>query len=180
MDCDVAWLRELVRNVADFPKPGVAFADITPMLAHADALRCAVELVADEFVGQDVDLVAGVDARGFILAAPVACRLGAGFVPIRKAGRLPAPTHSLTYDLEYGTDTLEIHTDAASPGQQVLLIDDVLATGGTAVAAAELIAKTGATVAGIAFLLEIDGLNGRDRLGAHDVVCALGAFDVHD
>jgi adenine phosphoribosyltransferase len=174
MDCDVEWLRALVRHVPDFPTSGVMFADITPVLANADALRCAVELLADEFVGRDVDLVAGVEARGFILAAPVACRLGCGFVPIRKAGRLPSPTHDLSYDLEYGSGALEVHRDAASPGQRVVVIDDVLATGGTAAAAVALVEKTGAAVDGLGFLLSIPGLNGLDLLDGYKTVIALG------
>jgi adenine phosphoribosyltransferase len=119
MECDVSWLRELVRHVPDFPEPGIRFADITPVLANADALRCAVELLADEFVGKDVDLVAGIDARGFILGAPVACRLGCGFIPIRKPSRLPFKTHRVDYALEYGSGSLEIHQDAAAPGQRL-------------------------------------------------------------
>ena len=174
MDCDVEWLRALVRQIPDFPEPGVNFADITPVLANADALRCAVELLADEFVGRDVDLIAGVDARGFILGAPIACRLGCGFVPIRKPGRLPAEIHEMSYELEYGADTLELHKDAAGPGQRVVVIDDVLATGGTAATAAALVERTGATVDGLGFLLAIPGLDGAARLAARKTVIALG------
>lgn len=174
MDCDVEWLRALVRSIPDFPTPGVTFADITPVLGHADALRCAVELLADEFVGREIDLIAGIDARGFILGAPIACRLGCGFVPIRKPGRLPADTHRLDYELEYGSGSLEVHRDAAGAGQRVVIIDDVLATGGTAAAAATLIEQTGATVDGLGFLLSIAGLNGLDRLAGHKTVVALG------
>lgn len=174
MDCDVEWLRALVRHIADFPEPGIRFADITPVLANADALRCAVELLADEFVGRDVDLIAGVDARGFILAAPIACRLGCGFVPIRKPGRLPSATHEMSYQLEYGAGSLEVHRDAAAPGQRVVVIDDVLATGGTAAAAAALIEQTGATVDGLGFLLSVPGLDGASRLDGHKIVVALG------
>lgn len=176
MDCDVSWLRTLVRHIPDFPQPGVSFADITPVLANADALRCIVELVADEFVGRDIDLVAGIDARGFILGSAVACRLGAGFIPIRKQGRLPHDTVTVSYDLEYGSDTLELHVDAAAPGQRVLIVDDVLATGGTAKAAADLVASTGATIDALAFLLSIDGLSGVTQLSDHTTFVALGAL----
>lgn len=174
MDCDVEWLRALVRHVDDFPEPGIRFADITPVLGNADALRCAVELIADEFVGRDIDLVAGVDARGFILGAPVACRLGCGFVPIRKPNKLPAETMRVEYALEYGTDALEIHADAAAAGQRILLVDDVLATGGTALAAAQLIEQTGASVAAIAVLGAIAGLGGASKLSSYELVSALG------
>ena len=174
MDCDVSWLRELVRHVPDFPEPGIRFADITPVLANADALRCAVELLADEFVGKDIDAIAGIDARGFILGAPVACRLGCGFLPIRKPARLPHVTHRVDYELEYGSGSLEIHEDASGPGQRVVIIDDVLATGGTAQAAAELVERTGASVAALGFLAAIEGLDGASRLGDYDHVVALG------
>ena len=174
MDCDVEWLRASVRHVDDFPEPGIRFADITPVLGNADALRCAVELIADEFVGRDIDLVAGIDARGFILGAPVACRLGCGFVPVRKPGKLPADTLQVEYSLEYGTDVLEIHADAASAGQRVLLVDDVLATGGTARAAAQLIEQTGASVAAIGVLGTIAGLDGAAKLSSYELVSALG------
>ena len=174
MDCDVSWLRELVRHVPDFPKAGIRFADITPVLANADALRCAVELLADEFVGTDVDLIAGVDARGCILGAPIAGRLGCGFIPIRKPNRLPFNAHRVDYKLEYGSGSLEIHQDAAAQGQRVVVIDDVLATGGTAKAAAELIERTGATVAALGFLASIEGLEGAGLLDGYQVVNALG------
>lgn len=174
MECDVEWLKALVRHVDDFPSPGIRFADITTVLANADALRCAVELLADEFVGRDVDLIAGIEARGFILGAPVACRLGCGFVPIRKPGKLPADTYRIDYALEYGTDSLEMHRDGAAPGQRVVLIDDVLATGGTASAAIELVEQTGATVEAIGFLATIAGLNGMDRIQGHEAISVLG------
>ena len=162
MLCDVEWLRELVRMVPDFPEPGIRFADITPLLGNADALRCAVELLSDEFVGRDI--------------APIACRLGCGFAPIRKPGRLPADTHRVDYTLEYGSGSLEIHQDAASAGQSVLLIDDVLATGGTAGAAIDLIEMTGATVSAVGFLASIEGLDGSAQLRGHDPVTVLGAI----
>jgi len=174
MDCDVGWLRALVRHVDDFPEPGIRFADITPVLANADALRCAVELIADEFVGKEVDSIAGIDARGFILAAPVACRLGCGFIPIRKSTRLPYKTHRVDYSAEYGSGSLEIHQDASAPGQRVVIIDDVLATGGTAKASIELIERTGATVAALGFLASIEGLGGGAQLNGYESVVALG------
>ena len=176
MECDVSWLGELVRQVPGFPEPGVRCADSTPGLGNADALRCAVELLADEFVGKDVDVVAGVDARGFILGAPVACRLGCGFIPIRKPSRLPYKTHRVDYTLEYGSGSLEIHQDAAAPGQRVVVIDDVLATGGTALASAELIERTGATVASFGFLASIDGLDGASLIANYESIVALGAL----
>ena len=165
-----------MRHVPDFPEPGIRFADITPVLANADALRCAVELIADEFVGKDVDLIAGVDARGFILGAPVAYRLGCGFIPIRKPSKLPSKVYRVDYALEYGTSSLEIHDDAAGPGQRVVIIDDVLATGGTAKASAELIELTGATVAAFGFLAAIDGLDGAAVIAGYESVVALGAM----
>lgn len=174
MDCDVSWLRALVRHVEDFPEPGVRFADITPVLGNADALRCAVELLADEFVGREIDLIAGIDARGFILGAPVACRLGCGFLPVRKPDRLPGETHRVDYALEYGTGSLEIHRDATGPGQRVVIIDDVLATGGTALAAVELIERAGATVDALAFLASIEGLEGEARFDGRRTISVLG------
>jgi len=176
MECDVGWLRELVREVPDFPEPGIRFADITPVLANADALRCAVELIADEFVGKEVDVIAGVDARGFILGAPIACRLGCGFIPIRKPDRLPFEKHRVDYTLEYGSGSLEMHVDAAQRGQRVVIVDDILATGGTAKAAAELVEMSGATVVALGFLASIEGLNGAALLGGYDHMAALGAI----
>lgn len=151
-----------VRDVPDYPQPGVMFKDITPLLADGPAFRAVVAALAGAYDG--VDKVAGIEARGFILAAPVACELGSGFVPIRKHGKLPGPSHAESYDLEYGTATIEVHQDAFAPGDRVLLVDDVLATGGTAAASAELVRRSGATVAGIVVLLELGFLNGRSRL----------------
>ncbi len=167
---DAAFLRALIRDVPDFPRPGVMFRDITPLLRDPDAFRFAADAIADHFAGRPVDQVIGVEARGFIVAAPVAYRFGAGFVPLRKGGKLPWTVEQERYDLEYGTDHLEIHRDAIAPGDQVLLIDDVLATGGTAEAAARLVERLGAEVVGLGFLLELCPLGGRARLGGYDVV----------
>ncbi len=151
-----------VRDIADYPRRGVVFKDITPLLADGPAFGAVVGALASAF--GPVDKVAGIEARGFILAAPVACRLGAGFVPIRKKGKLPGATFAQDYELEYGTATLEVLTDAFGPSDRVLVIDDVLATGGTARATADLVQRTGARVAGLAVLLELSFLHGRAKL----------------
>jgi adenine phosphoribosyltransferase len=163
-----ARLSRAVRTVPDFPRQGVAFRDITPILSDAIAFADAVGAIAAAHAERGVDVVAGVESRGFILAAPVAYRLRAGFVPIRKQGRLPADTISAAYALEYGEAVLEIHTDALGTGQRVLIVDDLLATGGTAAAAAELVEALGGVVVGIAFLIELTGLNGAAALGGRD------------
>ncbi len=150
-----------IRDVQDYPQPGVLFKDITPLLADHDAFSAVVDELAD---GLEVDKVVGIEARGFILAAPVAYRCGSGFVPIRKKGKLPAETLSASYDLEYGSAVIEVHRDAFGPGDRVLIVDDVLATGGTAEAAVELIRGTGAEVVGVSVLLELAFLKGRSRL----------------
>ena len=152
----------LVRDVPDYPQAGVVFKDITPLLADGKAFAAVVDALAVTY--GPVDKVAGIEARGFILAAPVACRLGVGFVPIRKKGKLPGATFAQDYDLEYGTATIEVLTDAFEPGERVLVIDDVLATGGTARATADLVQRAGARVAGLAVLLELSFLNGRAKL----------------
>jgi adenine phosphoribosyltransferase len=152
----------LVRDVPDYPQPGVVFKDITPLLADGAAFAAVIDALAGMY--GPVDKVAGIEARGFVLAAPVACRLGAGFVPIRKQGKLPGATYAQEYDLEYGTATVEVLTDAFQPSERVLVIDDVLATGGTARAAAELVQRAGAQVAGLAVLLELSFLDGRAKL----------------
>ncbi|MCC6314625.1 MAG: adenine phosphoribosyltransferase [Thermomicrobiales bacterium] len=157
-----ARLRSLIHSVPDFPEYGVVFRDITPLLADADAFRLAVETMAA--VAPDAEAVVGIESRGFIFAAPVAFALGAGFVPVRKLGRLPRPTEREAYDLEYGANTVEMHIDAIRPGQRVLLVDDVLATGGTMRAAARLVERLGGAVVGIAVLVELAGLHGRDLL----------------
>jgi adenine phosphoribosyltransferase len=162
-------LGELIRDVPDFPQAGVTFKDITPLLADHDGFSGVIEALAragrDESGAVVVDKVVGMEARGFILAAPVALALGAGFVPVRKAGKLPGPTHTASYELEYGRATLEVHQDAFAPGERVLLVDDVLATGGTAVATRRLVEECGVEVHGLAVLLELGFLSGRATLG---------------
>jgi adenine phosphoribosyltransferase len=162
-----AMLLALIRDVPDYPQPGIVFKDITPLLADGPAFAATVEALADGSTG--VTKVAGIEARGFILAAPVAFVLGAGFVPVRKQGKLPAQTHEQSYALEYGEATIEVHTDAFGPGDRVLIVDDVLATGGTAAATAELVRRAGATVEAIVVLLEIGFLAGRAKLPGLDV-----------
>lgn len=157
-------LADYIREVPDFPKPGILFRDITPLLADSEAFAASVKALAEPFVDSAIDFVAAVEARGFIFGAPVAQALDAGFIPIRKPGKLPYETDSVSYDLEYGTDTVEVHTDAVKPGSRVLVLDDLLATGGTMAAACELIKKLGAEVTGIAFLVELTALKGRDKL----------------
>jgi adenine phosphoribosyltransferase len=169
----VEQLRALVRDIPDHPQPGVVFKDITPLLADADAFRAAIGGLAEPFTELSVSHVVGIEARGFIVAAPVAHQLSAGFVPVRKAGKLPWRTVSQEYALEYGTDTLELHVDGVGPGDRVLIVDDVLATGGTARATAELVAGTGATVVGLGFLIELEFLGGRSRLVHHKIASLL-------
>ncbi len=167
-------LTRLVRDVQDFPEPGVVFKDIAPLLADHDGFSLVVEALADAGRGPDggvvVDKVVGIEARGFILAAPVALRLGAGFVPVRKEGKLPGATHTQSYALEYGEATLEVHQDAFVPGDRVLVIDDVLATGGTVDATAALVERGSGKVSAIAVLIELGFLHGRDRLSGHSVI----------
>lgn len=166
-------LRSLIRDVPDFPEPGIVFKDITPLLGHAGGFALVVDRLAEHFVGQHVDKVVGVEARGFVVAAPIAHRLGAGLIPVRKPGKLPWTTQAQEYDLEYGTDQLEVHQDAVAPGDRVVIVDDVLATGGTAAAAARLVEAIGGQVVGLGFLLELAVLGGRDRLDGHDHVSLL-------
>jgi adenine phosphoribosyltransferase len=151
-----------VRDIPDYPKPGIVFKDITPLLADGAALHAVVSALATGH--GPVDKVVGIEARGFILAAPAACELGAGFVPVRKQGRLPGPTYAQSYELEYGTATIEVHRDAFAPGERVLIIDDVLATGGTAEATASLVRRAGAQIVGLAVILELSFLGGRAKL----------------
>lgn len=167
---DATWLKQHIRDVADFPTPGIVFRDLTPLLDDVKAFRFTVDALADYFSGRQVDAVVGVEARGFILAAPVAYRLGAGFVPVRKPGKLPWRTESAEYALEYGVDRLELHVDAVAENDQVIVIDDVIATGGTAGATVRLIERLGATVAGLGFAIELTYLAGREKLEGYDVM----------
>jgi adenine phosphoribosyltransferase len=161
---DVARVKELIRDIPDFPRPGVVYKDITPLLADARGLSSCVDALADRFDGVRIDKVVGIEARGFIIAAPVAYALGAGFVPLRKKGKLPYRVHSEAYDLEYGSDTIEVHTDALGPDDHALIVDDVLATGGTALATGHLLQKLGAQVVGMGCVIELMSLGGRKRL----------------
>jgi adenine phosphoribosyltransferase len=162
-----------VRDIPDWPRAGVTFKDITPLLADRVAFTAAVEALVEQFDGVDVDKVLGIEARGFIFAAPVALHLGAGFVPVRKGGKLPWHVETQHYDLEYGTDLLEIHRDAVGPGERVLVVDDVLATGGTVAACIDLVEKLGGEVLECAFLMEIEALGGRKRLAPYPVTTLL-------
>ena len=170
---DASWLKDHIRDIPDFPSPGVVFKDITPLLADVDAFRFAVDAIADHYAGGEVDKVLGVEARGFIIAAPVAYRFGAGFVPVRKAGKLPWEIERQEYELEYGSSLLEIHKDAVAPGENVLIVDDVLATGGTAAASVDLVERLGANVLGLGFVIELAFLHGRDKLEGRDLVSLL-------
>lgn len=170
---DPASLRERVREIPDFPRPGVGFKDITPLLLDPVAFGVAVDGLAAPHRHMSVDLVVGIEARGFVFSAPVAHTLGAGLVPIRKPGKLPAATQSVSYELEYGEGVLEIHRDAIVPGSRCLIVDDVLATGGTAAAGRSLVESLGGEVIGFAFLMELGFLGGRARLGGEMPVCAL-------
>jgi adenine phosphoribosyltransferase len=162
-------LTEYIRAIPDFPKPGILFRDITPLLANPRAFRQAILQLAQRFRESKVDVVVAAEARGFIFAAPLALELNASFVPIRKPGKLPFDTHAFHYELEYGADTLEVHIDGTSAGQRVLVVDDLLATGGTIEACCRLVEKTGALVAGCAFLIELVALAGRKRIEPYDV-----------
>jgi adenine phosphoribosyltransferase len=166
------WLKDHIRDVPDFPQVGVVFKDLTPLLAHPQAFASAVRALAGPFEVAGLTKVVGIEARGFILAAPVAVTLGAGFVPVRKKGKLPWRTEVASYDLEYGSDTLEIHDDAITTGDRVLVVDDVIATGGTAAATVELVRRLGGEVVGLSFLVELEFLGGRLRLLERDVVDA--------
>jgi adenine phosphoribosyltransferase len=165
----LADIERAIRNVPDFPKPGIQFKDITPVLADAQLFSGSIDLLTEKFKPGSVDAVVGIDARGFIFAAAAAVKLQAGFVPIRKKGKLPYQTHEQQYDLEYGTATVAVHVDALKPGSRVLLIDDLLATGGTAAAAAALVKGLGAQILEIAFLIELGFLNGRQKLKDYPV-----------
>lgn len=166
-------LRSLIREVPDFPKPGILFYDITTALKDPQGLDLVARGLADAASGKGVDLVAGIESRGFLFGPALALQLGTGFALMRKPGKLPAETASVSYELEYGTDSLEIHTDAIQPGQRVLVVDDLLATGGTAAAAVRLVEHSGGEVAGLSFVVELDFLNGRGRLAGYDITSLL-------
>ena len=163
------YLKSLIREVPDFPKPGILFYDITTLLKDADGLKAVIDGLSANYRGKQIDTVVGIEARGFIFAPAVAYALGAGFVPVRKPGKLPAASERVEYQLEYGTDALEIHRDAVANGARVLIVDDVLATGGTAAAVAKLVRKLGGEVAGMEFVIELDFLHGREKLPGLDV-----------
>lgn len=166
-------LKKYVADIPDFPKEGILFRDVTPMLADKDAYAYAVNQIRDYAASKNVDVVCGPESRGFIAGCPVAYALNVGFVPVRKPGKLPRETVSVEYSLEYGTNELFMHADAIKPGQKVLIVDDLLATGGTAKAACELIEKLGGEVAGLAFFIELEALKGRELLEGYDVFCLL-------
>ena len=167
---DAGGLKASIRDVPDFPSPGIVFRDLTPLLGDAEAFRLTVDALAEPFKGRKIDKVVGIEARGFILAAPVAYGLGAGFVPVRKPGKLPWRTEAQEYALEYGFDGLEVHADAVLAGDDVLIVDDVIATGGTARAAVQLVDRLGGTIAGLAFAVELTFLAGREKLEGYEIV----------
>jgi adenine phosphoribosyltransferase len=162
-------LKSKIRHVADFPKAGILFYDVTTLLRDPQGLHLSLDALAQPFEGQGIDLVVGIESRGFILGAALSDRIGAGFVPVRKLGKLPAETVKATYALEYGTDCLEMHRDAVEPGQHVLIVDDLLATGGTASAAVSLVESVGGSIRGVAFLIELIALNGRNKLQGQQI-----------
>jgi adenine phosphoribosyltransferase len=166
-------LKQHIRHVPDFPKAGILFYDITTLLRDPEGFKITIDMLASPFVDKGINAVVGIESRGFILGAAVAQRINAGFIPIRKPGKLPSKTLKESYALEYGTDALEVHEDAVDKGQRVLIVDDVLATGGTAAAAAQLVRKLGGDLHGLAFLIELEFLNGRSKLGSEDVFSVL-------
>ncbi len=166
-------LKTMIREVADFPKSGINFYDITTLLKDPQGLKRTMDALRERYKGSDIDTVVGIEARGFFFAPALAYALGAGFVPVRKAGKLPYQTRSMAYSLEYGSDKLEIHADAIHPGERVLILDDVLATGGTAKAVADLVTELGGKVVGMTFVIELDFLNGRGKLAGQDIFSLL-------
>lgn len=162
-------LKQYIRDIPDFPKKGILFRDITTLLQNRDALNRTIDLLAEHYRNQAIDQILGIESRGFIFGAPLAYRLGTGFIPVRKPGKLPHVTERVEYQLEYGTDGLEIHKDALNPGQRVLIIDDLLATGGTASAVAQLVRRLDAEVVGLGFIIELTFLNGREKLKGYDL-----------
>jgi adenine phosphoribosyltransferase len=171
MNCEP--LKKLIREVPDFPKQGILFYDITTLLKDKRGFAMLIDALSEHYINKNIDLVLGMEARGFIFAPALAYRLNAGFVPVRKPGKLPAATAKYDYELEYGTNTLEVHKDAIQPGQRVLIVDDLLATGGTAEATTKLAASLGAKIAGLSFVVELDFLKGRDKLRQYDVFSLL-------
>ncbi len=173
MNDPVGHLKKLIRDVPDFPKPGVLFRDITPLLADPQGLALSIELLANPFRGKGIDVVVGAESRGFIFGTAVACAISAGFQVVRKPKKLPCKVVSMSYELEYGTDTLEMHADAITPGQRVLIVDDVLATGGTMKACVDLVKQLGGEIAGVAVMIELGFLKGREKIpgiSAHSVL----------
>jgi adenine phosphoribosyltransferase len=162
-------IKKLIRDIPDFPKPGILFKDITPLLGNAEQFKRAIDMCVERYQDKAIQKVVCVEARGFIVGAPLAAKLGVGLIPIRKPGKLPCDTIKQTYDLEYGTDTLEIHADAIAPGDRILIVDDLLATGGTVSAAVDLIKKLQGKIVGVTFLIELDFLKGREKLDGQDV-----------
>lgn len=161
--------KSIIREIPDFPKPGILFYDLTTLMKNAAGFAAAIDQLAEPYQGKAIDVVLGIEARGFIFASTLAYKLGAGFVPVRKPGKLPAATHRASYDLEYGKDTLEIHKDAIQPGSNVLIADDLMATGGTAAAVAAMVKQMGGNLIGLAFLVELEFLHGRDKIQGMDV-----------
>ena len=157
-------LKKKIRTIPDFPKPGILFRDITTLFADTEAFSSVIDLFFEHYVEEQIDLVVGIESRGFIVGAPLALRLNKGFIPVRKAGKLPGPTHGVEYELEYGTDQVEVHQDAIKPGSRVLMVDDLLATGGTMEGSSKLIEKAGGVITGYAFVIELIDLKGRNRL----------------
>ena len=166
-------LRQVIRDIPDFPKKGVVFKDITTLLRDAEAFSRSIDLLSSALLGRNYDVLVGIESRGFIFASSLAYKLGKGLIPVRKPGKLPAQTVQVSYQLEYGTDSLEMHADAIEPGQRVIIVDDVLATGGTARAVAELVEKVGGKVDALGFLVELDFLNGRRKLSDYEVLSIL-------
>lgn len=168
-----AWLKSYIRSLPDFPEPGILFRDITPLLQNADAMRFTLETIADHYRDAGIQRVVGIESRGFIFGVPIAYLLGVGFAPVRKQGKLPAETMSIEYSLEYGSSALEIHKDAMAPGERALIVDDLLATGGTAAATRQLVERLGGVVVSLAFVIELAALKGRERLPDADIFTLL-------
>jgi len=166
-------LRRIIRDVPDFPQKGIVFKDITPLLSHAESFKKAIHYMAEPLKSREFDALIGIESRGFIFAAALAYELGKGHIPVRKPGKLPANTVQVSYELEYGSDTLEMHADAVEKGQRIVIVDDVLATGGTARGVADLVEKVGGEVEALSFLIELDFLNGRNKLSGYDICTVL-------